>query len=294
MQVLLEVVEDLGAHAQRVGEARARRPGTTMNSWKSTELSACAPPLSTFIIGTGRIVRRLAAEVAPQRLALLRRRRVRGGERDAEDRVGARGGTCSACRRGRSARGRGRDWSSASRPRDRLRDLAVDVRDGLRDALAELGVAAVAQLGGLELAGRGAGRHGGAAVRAGAQRDSTSTVGLPRESRIWRAWTDSIWLMSVLLGSGLLGEAGLRVVARAGPRDADRSSPRRRAAARASAPSTRPRKRSAAARSASSGSTFSLRATLTAANSTSPTSWKRRLAVARPPRARRARPRTAS
>ncbi len=27
--------------------------GTTMNSWKSTELSACAPPLSTFIIGTG-------------------------------------------------------------------------------------------------------------------------------------------------------------------------------------------------------------------------------------------------
>ena len=29
--------------------------GTTMNSWKSTELSACAPPLSTFIIGTGRI-----------------------------------------------------------------------------------------------------------------------------------------------------------------------------------------------------------------------------------------------
>jgi len=28
--------------------------GTTMNSWKSTELSAWAPPLSTFIIGTGR------------------------------------------------------------------------------------------------------------------------------------------------------------------------------------------------------------------------------------------------
>ena len=27
--------------------------GTTMNSWKSTLLSACAPPFSTFIIGTG-------------------------------------------------------------------------------------------------------------------------------------------------------------------------------------------------------------------------------------------------
>ena len=28
--------------------------GTIMNSWKSTELSAWAPPLRTFIIGTGR------------------------------------------------------------------------------------------------------------------------------------------------------------------------------------------------------------------------------------------------
>jgi acetylornithine deacetylase/succinyl-diaminopimelate desuccinylase-like protein len=27
--------------------------GTTMNSWKSTLLSACAPPFRTFIIGTG-------------------------------------------------------------------------------------------------------------------------------------------------------------------------------------------------------------------------------------------------
>ena len=34
---------------------RVAPTGTTMNSWKSTELSACAPPLSTFIIGTGRI-----------------------------------------------------------------------------------------------------------------------------------------------------------------------------------------------------------------------------------------------
>ena len=34
--------------------------GTTMNSWKSTELSAWAPPLRTFIIGTGRTSRRPA------------------------------------------------------------------------------------------------------------------------------------------------------------------------------------------------------------------------------------------
>ena len=46
----------------------------TMNSWKSTLLSACAPPLRMFIIGTGSSVRRGAAEVAIQRQALLRRR----------------------------------------------------------------------------------------------------------------------------------------------------------------------------------------------------------------------------
>ena len=30
--------------------------GATMNSWKSTRLSACAPPFNTFIIGTGSVV----------------------------------------------------------------------------------------------------------------------------------------------------------------------------------------------------------------------------------------------
>jgi hypothetical protein len=30
--------------------------GMTMNSWKSTLLSACAPPLRMFIIGTGNSV----------------------------------------------------------------------------------------------------------------------------------------------------------------------------------------------------------------------------------------------
>ena len=38
----------------RSASAKVGAPqGTTMNSWKSTLLSACAPPLSTFIIGTG-------------------------------------------------------------------------------------------------------------------------------------------------------------------------------------------------------------------------------------------------
>ena len=38
---------------RRHSEKLAAPAGTTMNSWKSTELSAWAPPLRTFIIGTG-------------------------------------------------------------------------------------------------------------------------------------------------------------------------------------------------------------------------------------------------
>ena len=38
---------------RRPSEKLEAPTGTTMNSWKSTALWACAPPLSTFIIGTG-------------------------------------------------------------------------------------------------------------------------------------------------------------------------------------------------------------------------------------------------
>jgi hypothetical protein len=49
---LLERVEDLGAAAQ--GLAKLGAPtGRIMNSWMSTLLSACEPPLRMFIIGTG-------------------------------------------------------------------------------------------------------------------------------------------------------------------------------------------------------------------------------------------------
>ena len=44
------------APTRRHSEKLAAPAGTTMNSWKSTELSAWAPPLRTFIIGTGRSV----------------------------------------------------------------------------------------------------------------------------------------------------------------------------------------------------------------------------------------------
>ena len=115
-------------------------------------------------------VRRLAAEVAPQRLAAPprpRRAPPPATRRGSRWRPGA---TCSACRRARSARSSRPRWSNASRPLHRLGDLAVDVGHGLADALARPGVAAVAQLGRLELAGRRARGHGGAPVRARAQR----------------------------------------------------------------------------------------------------------------------------
>ena len=154
------------------GSARSsrRRSGTTMNSWKSTLLSAWAPPLSTFIIGTGSSARLGAAEVAPQRQALLGGLRVGGGERHAEDRVGA------------EPRLVGRAVELDQRPVERLLvggvacpssrrgDLAVDVGHRARHALAPPRRAAVAQLGRLELARGGARGHRRAAVRAGAQR----------------------------------------------------------------------------------------------------------------------------
>ena len=53
VQHVLEMVKHLGPHAQSVAEVGAPS-GIIMNSWKSTLLSACLPPLRTFIIGTGR------------------------------------------------------------------------------------------------------------------------------------------------------------------------------------------------------------------------------------------------
>ena len=43
----------VSAAQRRPSEKEAAPTGMIMNSWKSTLLSAWAPPLSTFIIGTG-------------------------------------------------------------------------------------------------------------------------------------------------------------------------------------------------------------------------------------------------
>ena len=103
--------------------------GTTMNSCRSIEFSACAPPLITFIIGTGSVRALVAAEVAVERDAGLGRGGLRGGERDAEDRVRAepalvrraveldqRAGRAPPGRRRRGRARRRRSRRSRSRP----------------------------------------------------------------------------------------------------------------------------------------------------------------------------------
>ncbi len=132
-----------------------------MNSWKSTLLSAWAPPLSTFIIGTGRVV----ASAPP-------RKRYRGSPASA---AAAR---ATASETPRIALAPSRDLLGVpsrshqgaidgpllggAGAHQRVGDVPVDVGDGLRHPLAAPGLAPVAQLRGLELAGRGAGGHRGA------------------------------------------------------------------------------------------------------------------------------------
>jgi hypothetical protein len=72
-------------------------------------------------------------------------------------------------------------------PAEGFRNLAIDVRNRLQNALAEVvGLVAVTQFDGLVLAGGRATRHNGARAGAAIQKTSASTVGLPRESSTWR------------------------------------------------------------------------------------------------------------
>ena len=168
-----------------------------MNSWKSTELSACAPPLRTFIIGTGSTRAASPPEVAPQRLALLRGGRLGRGRARRRGSRWRPGGPCSACRRGRSARGRarpgrarrGRATASAISPLT----LATACVTPLPSQASPPSRSSVASNSPVE-APEGTAARPFAPDRSST---STSTVGLPRESRIWRAWTVSIWLTVV-------------------------------------------------------------------------------------------------
>ena len=91
---------------------------------------------------------------------------------------------------------------------ERVEDLAVDGVDRLASRPCRgSGLVAVAQLDRLVRAGRGARRHGGAAHGAVLEHTSTSTVGLPRLSRISRPMMSMIavirrFLVSRRLSSG--------------------------------------------------------------------------------------------
>src|SRR4029077_4465476 len=164
-----EGMEHLDARAQALGE----RGCAAGNDHELLEID--------FVVGMGSAIEhvhhrhrqhpcRIAAEVAPQGETLLGRLCVGGGERNAEDRVRAQARLLGSaverdqgCVQGALVGG--------VEPRDRLGDLAAHVGDGPRDALALPALAAVAQLSGLELPGRGARGHGRVAVSAGAQPD---------------------------------------------------------------------------------------------------------------------------
>ncbi len=97
-------------------DSDAAPTGASMNSCSSSSLSACAPPLITFMNGTGR-----TCAFGPPRYAVQRRRRAtrpprgrpRARRRGSRSR---RGSTCRACRRARAAAGRPRAGRAPRRP----------------------------------------------------------------------------------------------------------------------------------------------------------------------------------
>src|SRR3954451_23272957 len=180
--------------------------GTTMNSWKSTLLSACAPPLSTFIMGTGSTwaasppryrqsgrasptAAAWAAASETPRIAFAPRRDLFG-----------------VPSRSMSARSRP-SWSVASRPATVSAISPLTFSTALVTPLppnaAPPSRSSVASNSPVDAP------LGTAARPAAPERrtSSTSTVGLPRLSRIWRAWTFSIWL----IGGSFLGQSRLGV-----------------------------------------------------------------------------------
>ena len=164
-----------------------------MNSCSSSSLSACAPPLITFIIGVGQDVRVRPAQVAVERQSRAIRGGLRDGERDAEDRRSRRGPTSSSVPSSSSRTRSTPRCSYASIPDERRGDRAVDVRDRLQDALATEAPGSSSRSSSASCSPVEAPL--GTAARPNApssSHTSTSTVGFPRESRISRAWTDSI------------------------------------------------------------------------------------------------------
>ena len=169
---LLQRVEDLGADPQALREAG----GAGGDDHELLEVDR--------VVGVGAAVehvhhrhrqqRRLAAavelgEVEVERLPRVHRRRLGRGQRDPEQGVGAEPALVVGAVEldHRLVERALLDRAGADQ---RLGDLAVDVGDRLADALAAPGLAAVAQLDRLELAGGGAGGNRGQPSGTGLQR----------------------------------------------------------------------------------------------------------------------------
>ena len=137
-----------------------------MNSCRSSALSACAPPLMTFIIGTGST----CADGPPSE-------RQSGSPSAAAEALATASETPSTPLAPDAALvGRAVDLAEQAIDAalvvhvvadQRRAELAVHARNRARDRLAAVGGAAVAALDRLVRAGRGTRRHGGAAERAG-------------------------------------------------------------------------------------------------------------------------------
>ena len=239
-----------------------------MNSCRSIEFWACAPPLITFIIGTGSVARLLAAEPAVERDARPRprppsRRRAstpRIAFAPSRPLFGVPSSSISALVERALV---GRVEPGDARRRSRRSTFATACVTPLPPYAAPPSRSSTASC----TPGRRARRHRGAAERARLERD------VDLDGRVAARVEDL----------AARGRAAIALIGSASPWPDRSSGPARRAASSAQRPPLRrreplgaldARRRSArvVARSASSGSTFSRRATLTAAKSTSPSS----------------------
>ena len=278
--VLLERVEDLGAH-RSASAKRRRADGHDHELLEVDGVVGVGAAVEDVHHRHGQHVRGLAAQVALQRQPRLRRRGVRDGERDAEDRVGARGGTCSACRRGRSAPvepglvGGVARRARASAISPLTLATALRARPCRRSASSP-SRSSIASSSPVEA-------PDGTAARPAAPERSAE---LDLDGRVAPAVEDLAGVDASRSGSWRPRPTGRpsppaapsrRARARSPSSSSDHVAPLR--AASSSAPSTAARKRAEDARSASSGSTLSLRATLTTAKSRSPDGVEARVAV---------------
>ena len=165
----LEMVVGLGADPQRLGE-RLGAGGDEHELLEVEGVVRVRAAVDHVHQRHGQHVRVRPTDPPVERNAGLTRRRLRNRQRGPEDGVRAEAGL-----RGRAVE---LDEQAVDSPLvvcveadQRVGDLAVDVADRPRDALPEPGVAAVAELDRLVLAGRGAGRHQRHAERTGLEAD---------------------------------------------------------------------------------------------------------------------------